>query len=233
LAQELIRHEYKYYLNGMDAKLLERRLSSLMNPDPNAGEDGAYLIRSLYFDDYADTALADNLAGVDNRAKYRLRTYGLDRHDVKLEKKVKLDGLTGKRTAHVTRQQATSITAGDVDWLRESGEPLFLDFYLAHRMKILSPKVIVEYVRTAFMADAGKTRITIDRSIKASVASLDIFNEELALAPILEVGVCVLEVKYDAFLPGHIAQAIQISPRMRQSASKFAIGRMYGSYANN
>lgn len=232
MVPEVRRHELKYYLNGLEAAVLGRRLSALMAPDPNAGPDGSYSVRSLYFDDYFDTSLAENLAGLDNRVKYRLRIYDMDPTEVKLERKAKVDGLTGKRAAILDRCQAGRIMAGDLDWMATSGEALLMDFYLANRTRILSPKVVVDYRRRAFAADAGDTRITIDSSIKTSVAGLDMFDPGLAMADAFARGISILEVKFDAFLPEHIARSIQLGSRERQSASKFAVSRLYGKYSN-
>ena len=58
------RHEYKHILNYGDCFLLRNRLRHLMSPDPHAGPDGSYQIRSLYFDDWCDRALREKLYGV-------------------------------------------------------------------------------------------------------------------------------------------------------------------------
>jgi len=229
---EIRRHELKYYINRLEAAILESRLSNLIDADPNSGPDGTYSIRSLYFDDFLDSALSDNLAGVDFRSKYRMRTYNLDFANVKFEKKSKADGLTGKQTTIIGRKAAESIIAGDIGWMEEAKNPLLMGFSLANRTRMMSPKVVVDYKRRAFIADAGETRITIDSRIRASVAGKDFFDPDLATAYLLEDGISVLEVKFDAFLPEYISRAVQLGTRQRQSASKFAIGRMYGSYSN-
>lgn len=56
------RHELKYLLNPADAELIRERLSVVLHPDPHA-ENGEYHIRSLYFDDYWDTAYEEKSAG--------------------------------------------------------------------------------------------------------------------------------------------------------------------------
>ena len=50
------RHEFKYLISKADAELLKRRLPHFMERDPHAGETGRYTIRSLYFDDFSNTA---------------------------------------------------------------------------------------------------------------------------------------------------------------------------------
>ena len=91
-----LRHEYKYLISRADAELLKLRLPHIMERDPNAGENGQYTIRSLYFDDVDAAAYYEKVDGLDNRAKYRIRFYNYDGSNIKLEKKEKLGNLTRK-----------------------------------------------------------------------------------------------------------------------------------------
>ena len=83
------RHEYKYLISRADAELLKRRLPYIMERDPHAGPTGQYTIRSLYFDDFRNSAYYDKVDGVNYRAKYRIRFYNYDPSILKLEKKEK------------------------------------------------------------------------------------------------------------------------------------------------
>ena len=80
--------------------------------DKNAGAEGSYRITSLYFDTPSDTALRQKLEGVDRREKFRLRYYGEDLSFIRLEKKFKMNGLCGKHSARVTREQVRNILEG-------------------------------------------------------------------------------------------------------------------------
>lgn len=226
IAMEIKRHEIKFYINQMDASMIESRLRLMMARDPFAGTDGTYKIRSLYFDDMKDTALWDNLGGVDSRAKYRLRFYNKDSSFVKLECKAKSNGLTGKRTALIGKAEAMRILRGDIGFLAEASHPVLMDFYLACNTRLLRPKVIVDYIRTAFIALEGDTRITIDSGIRTAPINVDLFDLEAATVPALDARLSILEVKYDCFLPGHLAWAVALQSRMKQAASKFVMGRM-------
>ena len=55
-------------------------------------------MRSLYFDDARDSALREKLDGVGSRQKFRLRLYNSDPSLIKLEKKIKRNGLCSKLT---------------------------------------------------------------------------------------------------------------------------------------
>lgn len=81
------RHEYKHLLSMAEYYALKMRLSAVMQRDVHAGADGEYRIRSLYFDNYFDKALFEKIDGVNDREKFRLRTYNGDNDTVFLEKK--------------------------------------------------------------------------------------------------------------------------------------------------
>ena len=85
-----------------------------MSRDPHAGQDGRYHIRSLYFDDFKNTALFEKQAGVARRQKYRMRIYDYSDSVIKLEKKVKLDQYIGKESVGLTRETADQILTGDI-----------------------------------------------------------------------------------------------------------------------
>ena len=63
------RHEIKLLLTQADYRLMSARLSALLMHDENAGEDGEYFIRSLYFDDASHMAYREKLSGVADRKK--------------------------------------------------------------------------------------------------------------------------------------------------------------------
>ena len=54
------RHELKYSISYGDYLAMSQRLKRVMLPDPNASENGKYIIRSVYFDNFKDKALFEN-----------------------------------------------------------------------------------------------------------------------------------------------------------------------------
>ena len=79
------RHEYKYIINKMEEDILIMQASGFLEKDCHAALDGAYTVRSLYFDDYEDSCLMENENGSDLRAKFRMRYYNKDWDYVRLE----------------------------------------------------------------------------------------------------------------------------------------------------
>lgn len=199
-----------------------------MKPDPHMGGQGSYLIRSLYFDTPGDKALAEKLTGVDNREKFRIRFYNHDPSFIRLEKKVKINGLTAKFSAPLTMEQCVSVVNGDIGWLRASEHPLLVELYQKLRHSRLRARTIVDYTREAYAFGPGNVRVTLDTSVRTGLFSTDLFNRNLPTIDALGDGIAILEVKYDAFLPEVIQDILQLSERQKLSVSKYALCRMYG-----
>ena len=62
-SREAFRNEWKYLISTSEKEMLTLRLKPFLQPDPHAGE-GGYYIRSLYFEDYWNSAYAEKEAGV-------------------------------------------------------------------------------------------------------------------------------------------------------------------------
>ena len=70
--KECFRNEWKYLISTSEKELLKLRMKHFLKLDPHAGT-GSYMIRSLYFDDYWNSAFEEKEAGVLMRKKYRIR----------------------------------------------------------------------------------------------------------------------------------------------------------------
>lgn len=221
-----LRHELKHSINHLDDLVLSARLRRLFDHDAHADSRGVYRVSSLYFDTPDDRALRQKIDGVDRREKFRLRYYGEEPAFFRLEKKCKVNGLCGKRSARLGAGAARRLLAGDTDFLLESGDPLLIEFYSKLRGELLMPRTIVTYAREAFVYEPGNVRITIDRDLRTGLASTDFLNAGLWHAPVSD-GLAVLEVKYDAFLPELARLAVQLPNRRMSAFSKYAACRRY------
>jgi hypothetical protein len=222
------RHELKHYINLGEAAILRSKLGTVMRRDSNTGSDGNYLIRSLYFDTPDDKALMEKISGVDNREKFRIRVYNCDYSFIRLEKKIKVNSMTAKFAAPLTKKQCSNILEGNIEWLKASDNSLHKELYEKMQHQQLKPKTIVDYLREAYVYPAGNVRITLDKSIKTALNSIDFFNKNLSSVETLDARMAILEVKYDAFLPEIISDIIQLGDRSKVSVSKYALCRMYG-----
>ena len=154
------RVEDKYIIYEDQIAYLISRLKEIMAYDEHSSDDGGYLIRSVYFDDVNDSALFENEAGVDEREKFRIRTYERDDSFIRLEEKSKKSGLTHKESAVIGRDTARALIAdggraerapiSSVALLSEDGF-LFKKLYARMNTALLRPVTIVEYERQAFV----------------------------------------------------------------------------------
>lgn len=218
------RHELKHYINAPDYAQLRARLSIMTRPDKNAGEDGSYKIRSLYFDNFSDKAVVEKLSGLSRREKFRLRYYDNDTSFIRLERKSKANRLAFKESAPVSAEQCAALLAGNYDCLKSSGAPLLMELYTKIRYQNLRPRNIVEYRREARIYRPGNVRITFDRHIRTSNSVSGFLNPNLVTIP--ATGAIILEIKYDGFLPDVIRDALQLGWHNQTEFSKYVVARL-------
>jgi hypothetical protein len=219
------RHELKYYINYCDYLVLRSRLKLLMKPDPNAGEKGDYMIRSLYFDDLKDSALYEKAAGIRTRHKYRIRTYNFSDRVIKLERKNKVDGYINKEAAPLSRETVEAIMNNDYRAL-DKDNPLICDFYMAIRNDVLQPKVIVDYDREAYVCSFSDTRVTFDKELRVARTSNDLFDADIPTDILVKMPRLIMEVKFNEFLPEYIREALELGASEHCAISKYVICRL-------
>ncbi len=220
------RHEYKHEINYADLLAIRRRLRAIAQPDAHA-IDGQYLIRSLYFDTPGDRALREKLYGIDRREKFRIRYYNGDTTLIHLEKKCKQNGLGHKAKAPLTAAQVQSVLQGDTGWMPASPHPLIQELYSKMTCQGLRPRTIVQYIREPFVYPPGNTRVTLDHSIRTGLSCRDFLRPDCPTIPAGSAPI-ILEVKWDAFLPAVIRDAVQVPGRRTAPFSKYAACRIYG-----
>jgi hypothetical protein len=220
-----LRHEYKYPLNLIEYQILKKKLSIILKLDEHAGPDGRYHIRSLYFDDFKNSALFEKQSGIAKRSKYRMRIYNYSDQLIKLERKTKLDHYIRKDCVKLTRQDADRILVGDVDFLVNSENDLLRDFYFKNHKNLLRPVVIVDYLREAYIHPVGNVRITFDTELHTSLGPVDFFNCNCSTTRICQDHDIILEVKFDDVLPLHIRGLFPSTICPRCSLGKFVACR--------
>ena len=220
----MYRYELKYAISDASAHIIAMRLSKLCRKDGHADKNGRYRVTSLYFDDYCNSAVEDNLSGQLVRKKFRIRMYNGNKGFIRLERKVKHAGGCRKDSAMITQEDYARIISGDIAYLQDADNPVLRDFATAAKLRLLKPRVVVDYMREAYVYEPGNVRVTLDRKVRASVGRPDLLDSGATYAPAAE-GV-ILEVKYTGFLPGTIAALVQQDSSLRQAASKYTMCRM-------
>ena len=220
------RHEWKHEISYADLLCIRQRLRAVAETDPHA-VDGKYRVRSLYFDTPGDRALREKIDGADPREKFRIRCYNGDASVIRLEKKMRRGGLGTKFSAALDAGETRKLIAGDLDWMLASGRPLVQELYCRMRYQGLRPKTIVDYTREPFLYRPGNVRVTFDYDIRTGLGCTDFLNPDCVTIPAGDAPI-LLEVKWDAYLPSVIRDAVQTGNLRATAFSKYAQCRIYG-----
>lgn len=226
---ENYRHEVKYQISLADYLSIRQRLCLVMKPDIHAKENGKYTVRSIYFDNLEDKALREKRNGVQKREKFRIRYYNDDVSFLVLEKKMKWNNLCLKIDARLTEEECRALLGGDKSWMMAHPSGLVRELYCKMGSQQLRPKVLVSYIREAYLYAAGNVRVTFDSHIRSTLFHRPFLEEGV---PDIDVsdnpGDMVLEVKFDAFLPDVVQILLQTGNIRQQSYSKYGACRKFG-----
>ena len=221
------RHELKYFINPAELEALRSRLRPALEMDAHCVNGRPYAIRSLYFDDIDDSAFYDKQAGVMHRDKYRIRIYRHSDQEIFLERKRKMGDLIQKSSVQITRRLCEQLIAGDPAGLYRSNNPLLQDMYVQMRTRLLRAKVLVDYAREAYLHPAEETRVTFDLNLRTGLHSVDLFDPRVPTVCPLDENVQILEVKFNNYLPDHVAGLLSGMQAERSAVSKYVLCRRY------
>jgi len=122
-------------------------------------------VNSIYFDDNNYTSIKENLAGINNRAKFRLRWYGKNSfvlHNPKLEIKIKENFLNYKRIFPLKILEGAN--------LKISGNIKFICNEVNNVLKkeLLTAALTTHYERLYLISNNKKIRATIDHNLEGT-----------------------------------------------------------------
>ena len=132
-----------------------------------------------------------------------------------------------KESAVLTMAQAQAIVDGDLTWLAHADDALLRELYFKMTTQGLRPKTIVDYTREPYIFAAGNVRVTMDYDIRTGLLCTDFLNPACVTIPAGDAPT-ILEVKWDAYLPDIIRDAVQLGDRHACAFSKYAACRVYG-----
>lgn len=227
------RHEFKYICSEQRLALIENNIRGLMACDVHAGEDNRYRIRSLYFDDYCDSCMKDNINGNDPREKFRIRIYNQDLSYIRLELKRKERGKTKKSACVIDEALCRRVLSGQPLAMDAVDADVYRKFCLYQQVRLLSPKVIVEYERVPYVYQDGNVRVTFDRNISSGNMVERFLDEGIVTRPVMPLGQHVLEVKFDELIPDFLYQAVQLEKMRQTTYSKYYLCRKYSLAGGN
>jgi SPX domain protein involved in polyphosphate accumulation len=206
----MMRYERKYRIDNQHYLQV---LQEIMNI--NGAFSAAYpdrWVNSIYLDNMNYGALRENLSGVSNRSKFRIRWYGKDFHNIPnpiLEEKIKVNLLGYK---NFKKLESTTLSAEN---LRRR-----LDVDLLKDLSI-KPVVMVRYLRTYLESFDHRVRITIDRDLQYRGVN----NYEMDPFPDFDEAL-ILEIKYDQDIEEEIQDILQSVKYRLTKNSKFVSGMM-------
>lgn len=179
------------------------------------------VINSLYFDDIHFNSVKDNLSGISERHKIRLRWYGNKLNfnkDPVIEKKIK-KGRLGSKKILPLRSHNENIYNKDIKSVSEIVNKRLLDSSISVD-SILSPTLIVCYEREYF-EDNNNFRITLDKNIKFS---LPINSNRLDQHSWISYNKKILELKFEQNNKNYASRIIRNLNLVPTRHSKYLVG---------
>ena len=186
------RYEVKFQINERNYSFIQSWLYGNVNfsrTHPNR------TVNSLYFDDLKHSAVKDNLSGISNRSKYRLRWYGEISNDVKnviFEEKIR-NGRVGQKKQLTVPAAFPNLSSANLSKIANAINSLYLDTKSSAIFDHLSPTLMVCYQREYFSDNEG-IRITIDSKVRFSKPDP---SKVVAKHRSFEIPGKILEFKFD------------------------------------
>lgn len=225
--RQVFRKEIKYIIQERDFVRIKDRLGAFMTPDPHGKTiPGTYNVRSLYFDSAGDRDLHDNLDGVMEKRKIRVRTYDTQSDFALLEYKCKSGSDSWKRSMIISKKEALAMEAHQYGFLLERDEELATFLFDKMERNIYRPRTVVDYDRTAFLYPVSNVRITYDHNIRGSMSPTGLYDLSTPLYPAMPFGCGVLEVKYNDFLVSPLQRVISLLDQLPTASSKYSNCRL-------
>jgi|TARA_B110000261_G_C12968533_1_gene311490 SPX domain protein involved in polyphosphate accumulation len=183
-------------------------------------------VNSIYFDDVGFSSVRDNLAGISQRNKLRLRWYGEQKHTLPIFEVKTKNGRLGCKTTYPIQSIENSLMKLNIDKITSkciSGleeQNIVFDEHLV-------PTLQVNYEREYYETH-DSIRITIDQNIQFSDTQLHTTLDENNSFP---YPFSVMEIKFKPSMKNTVAKLIKplhITPKRH---SKYLVGLAVLGYA--
>ena len=214
---------------------INRNISPFMRLDPHVKNQNHYEVRSVYFDSPFRRAFLEKRNGIKTRIKLRIRYYPDHQNNeeelVFIELKKKVNENVSKNRVLVPFKEAfkiidnSTVEAKDFYEHASSEDKTNLEeiWYLYNRYH-LQPICVVCYKREPYMDKMeNRFRITFDTNIKVRYYNFDLHygnGSNYVLPP----NICIMEVKFNSFIPNWAVKIFQRNNILQQKMSKFASG---------
>ena len=177
------------------------------------------VVNSIYFDDTSFSSVKDNLGGIAQRRKLRLRWYGDNEISVpNFEEKIK-NGRLGYKKSYQLNSIKNSLFKNNLEKISYDCQKELLDHNVIFDNHI-TPTLLVKYKREYFQTYDG-IRITIDQNTQFS--EIQLYSKINDLKTFSHEG-SILEIKFDQSQKEKVAQLIRPLHSTPKRHSKYLIG---------
>lgn len=126
-------------------------------------------INNVYLDDYNFSNVLENVEGISNRKKTRIRWYGELFSDSKktIEFKIKSDDVNRKDNIKLDKFLLSTLEDIDLFWdaIKTHLENTSNEKYYTHQLFMLNPTLLNSYTRNYYLNPDESIRITIDKDL--------------------------------------------------------------------
>ena len=178
------------------------------------------LVNSIYFDDNDFTSVKDNLIGLSNRSKYRLRWYGDSRQNEEVDLNFEIKNRSN-RTGDKTRKaiefddSLLRMSYGEIELaLKEKLSPEIVF------KKSLSPALQVCYLRK-YLEGSNNIRITLDSGIRYFSTSN---NTKIFSSKPIRYPMTIMEIKFNPELLNTVSSSLRDFHLLPKRHSKYLTG---------
>ena len=171
-------------------------------------------VNSIYFDDDNFSSIKENLNGVSNKRKIRIRWYGVEKKLIKpqLEIKGKKGSETRKRNYSIN--ELSNLKFSDLKNIEKIKNLVNVKIQLK---KIIYPVLSTHYDRQYFISNNNKIRATVDYNIQS------VYLKNISQMNIVKnfSKVCILELKYPTKLDRYVREKLKNITLRLSKNSKF------------
>lgn len=232
------RSELKYLLHESQVEFVRQIAACFMDKDTH-GDDGNYVVESLYLDTANWMAAYTTDEGIANRFKLRVRRYETDESaPLFFEIKEKIGNSVLKQRAITCFEDSAGILEGRMPSDRgfrsliEDEQDSLLRFRNLMDSFDMRPRLWVRYEREAWTSPFGDgARLTFDRCVEVQPAGeRDPLDPRLSWVNATTDPPVILELKFSGFAPAWMHKIVRCGELHRQSASKYGAGaRLMGN----
>ncbi|MHA1884526.1 MAG: VTC domain-containing protein [Promethearchaeota archaeon] len=229
------RFEIKYQISLAERDNLLKFISPFMILDSNVQNQYDYEVRSLYFDSNFHHSFLEKRDGVAIRKKLRIRFYpnfsGNNQEFAFIEVKKKINENVAKRRIFVPLEESLSIlnrksteAKNFYEAASDQDKTTLEEIWFLNKKYNLKPKCIVSYKRQPFLSKVEKTfRLTFDTNVMVRNYNLDL-RYGGGSKFIVPRNICIMEIKFNNFIPNWAMRIIQKNDCIQYKISKFATG---------